>query len=65
MERSDSLWLSPVVVLVSKKDGTQHFCVDYRALNNITVKDTNPLPRIDDILDILVGVKWLSTLDHK
>ena len=64
VERSDSPWSSPVV-LVKKKDGTQRFCVDYRALNNVTVKDSYPLPRIDDTLDALAGVQWLSTLDLK
>lgn len=64
VERSDSPWLSPVV-LVNKKDGTRRFCVDYRALNDHTVKDSYPLPRIDDTLDALAGVRWLSTLDLK
>ena len=64
VERSDSPWLSPVV-LVDKKDGTRRFCVDYRALNDRTVKDSYPLPRIDDTLDALAGVQWLSTLDLK
>ena len=64
IERSDSPWSSPVV-LVGKKDGSQRFCVDYRALNEVTVKDSYPLPRIDDTLDALGGVQWLSTLDLK
>ena len=55
MERSESPWSSPVV-LANKKDGTQHFGVDYRALNNVTVKDSYPLPRIDDTLDALADV---------
>ena len=54
VERSDSLWSSPMV-LVNKKEGTQRFCVDYRALNNVTVKDSYPFPRIDDTLDALSG----------
>lgn len=64
IERSDSPW-SSAVVLVKKKDGTQRFCVDYRALNDVTVKDSYPLPRIDDTLDALVGARWFSTLDLK
>lgn len=64
IERSDSPW-SSAVVLVKKKDGTQRFCVDYRALNDVTVKDSYPLPRIDDTLDALVGACWFSTLDLK
>lgn len=64
IERSDSPWCSPVV-LVAKKDGTKRFCVDYRALNSVTVKDAYPLPRMDDTLDALAGVRWFSTLDLK
>ena len=64
IEKSDSPW-SSAVVLVSKKDGTRRFCVDYRALNDRTVKDSYPLPRIDDTLDALAGARWFSTLDLK
>jgi hypothetical protein len=45
---SSSLWGSPVI-FVLKKDGTQRLCVDYRALNEVTVKNKYPLPRIDDL----------------
>ena len=59
---SSSPWASGVV-LVKKKDSSWRFCVDYRKLNEVTIKDSYPLPRIDDSLDTLSGSKWFSTLD--
>ncbi|UYV84336.1 K02A2.6-like [Cordylochernes scorpioides] len=64
IEESNGPWSSPVV-LVTKKDGTTRFCVDYRRLNDITKKDSYPLPRIDDTLTTLAGSSWFSTLDLK
>ena len=62
IEPSDSPWASPVV-LGTKKDGSTRFCVDYRQLNSLTVKDAYPLPRIDDSLRLLGNQQWFSTMD--
>jgi len=49
--------------MVRKKDGTQRFCVDYWALNAVTMADTFPLPRVDDLLDQLGNLRFFTTLD--
>lgn len=51
------------VLFVPKADGTMRMCIDYRELNKITVKNTYPLPRIDDLMDNLGGAKYFSSLD--
>jgi hypothetical protein len=61
---SSSPWSSPIV-LVTKKDGSKRFCVDYRKLNHVTIKDSYPLPRVDDVLDRLHGARYFSLIDAK
>ena len=62
VRESCSSYSSPIVC-VRKKCGGLRMCVDYRALNAKTVPDSQPIPRIQDILDSLGGSKWFSTLD--
>ena len=62
IQPSTSPWASPVI-LAPKKDGTLRFCIDYRKLNAMTVRDAYPIPRIDDTLDSLQEAKFISTLD--
>jgi hypothetical protein len=50
-------------LLVKKKDGTLHLCIDYRQLNKVTVKNRYPLPRIDDLFDQLKGARVFSKID--
>ena len=62
IEPCQSPWASPVV-LAQKKDGKLRFCVDYRELNDRTIKDSWPLPHITDTLDRMAGKEWYSTMD--
>ena len=64
IQKSYSSWSSPVL-LVKKKDGSYRFVIDYRQLNNITERDSYPLPRIDETLNRLNGNNYFSKLDLK
>ena len=59
---SGSPWNAPIL-LVKKKDNTIRFVCDFRALNEVTKKDTYPLPQIKDVIDKMQGMKFWSTLD--
>ena len=62
IEPASGPWAAPVVI-VNRPDRDPRFCVDYRGLNQQTVKDSYPLPRVDESLDFLARGKYLSTLD--
>ena len=62
IQESVSEWASSPV-LIRKRDGTVRWCIDYRGLNNVTVKDVFPLPLVDDCLDTIAGNVWFSKLD--
>jgi hypothetical protein len=51
------------ITLQPKKDGSLRFCIDYRELNSVTIRDVYPIPRIDDTLDQLQHAKYFSTMD--
>ena len=62
IESSYSPWASPVVV-ASKKDCSIRYCIVYCHLNNITIKDSYPLPHPHDCLECLRKAMWFSTFD--
>jgi hypothetical protein len=53
------------MIFVPKKDGTQRLCVDYHTLNEVTIKNKYPLPRIDDLFDQLRGACVFSKIDFR
>ena len=62
IRQSKSPYGAPVL-FVNKKDEKLRLCVDYRALNKVTVKNSYPLPRIDDLFDRLAEAKYFSRID--
>ena len=59
---SNSSWASPIL-LVQKKNGKTRFCVDYCKLNEVSIKDAYPLPRMDDIFSVLGKASYYTTID--
>ena len=62
IEESNSPYSSPFVI-VQKKGGTNRFCIDFRALNRVTVFDTEPMPSIEDMFAKISGYKYWSKID--
>lgn len=64
VEKSNSPWSSPIIMM-KKKDGGCRFCVDYHKVNAVTRKDSYPLPYISNTLDRLKDARFISSLDMK
>jgi hypothetical protein len=62
IQPSSSPW-GALILFVHKKDGIFRLCVDYRALNRVSFKNSYPLPRIDEIFDRLTSAKFFSKID--
>jgi hypothetical protein len=61
--RSDSSPCGTPVLFVRKNDGSQGMCMDYRTLNDVTMKNKNPLPRIEDLFDQMRGARIFLKID--
>jgi hypothetical protein len=66
----DQGWIRPSsspygapILFIPKKDGKWRMCIDYRALNKITVKNRYPLPKVDELMDRLHGAKYFTKID--
>jgi hypothetical protein len=57
------VWAGLLKIFVLKKVGTQRLCIDYRALNEVTIKNKHPLPRVDDLFDQLRGTCVFFKID--
>eukprot|EP01129_Flabellula_baltica_P014316 TRINITY_DN681_c0_g5_i1.p1 TRINITY_DN681_c0_g5~~TRINITY_DN681_c0_g5_i1.p1 ORF type:complete len:1501 (+),score=216.30 TRINITY_DN681_c0_g5_i1:1184-5686(+) len=64
IQHSNSPYSSPIV-LIRKSNGNWRFCVDFRKLNSATVGDAYPIPRIENIMSMLQGAQFFSSLDFK
>ena len=62
IQPSISPWGASVLV-VKKKNGSLHMCIDYQQLNKVTIKNKYPLPRINDLFDKLQVVSYFSKID--
>ena len=61
IEPSCAPWCSNALII--RKDGKIRMVIDYRSLNKVTVKDLYPMPRIQDVTDVLRGTNWFTGID--